>query len=272
MLGFSILRLSSRGPITRPADRQIYYNTFCMIPNRNLVRSITTRSKGFGSVITQIQSQSVTFHVSSACLDQTRCHKFPPLEQSSEALFPRHDTEKRLWNSKAPLVSTLLRALSSSSSTTTATITRRLFSTSTTSTHHFASDTHCIMPASLPQLSDVIAFVAPPPVSPWFQTGGKFQGWNEDLSLVAFFIAALTVLDKIIITPLIRDKVKPLSSLFLKPLALIIYCFLSLIVLKAKSDKTRYFALHAVANAVSLCAAFPDVVRAFTQVVFQIQL
>jgi hypothetical protein len=41
---------------------------------------------------------------------------------------------------------------------------------------------------------------------------------------------------------------------------------LSLILDQEKADKTRYFALHAVANAVSAYAAFPDVIRAFTQV------
>ena len=63
------------------------------------------------------------------------------------------------------------------------------------------------MTYALPQLAAVTAFLAPPPISPLFQNGGKFQGWNEDISLVAFFIVMLGLLDKILVTPLIRDKV-----------------------------------------------------------------
>ncbi len=59
----------------------------------------------------------------------------------------------------------------------------------------------------LPQLDALAAFLAPPPISPLFQNGGKFQGWNEDMSLVAFFIVMLGLLDNIVVTPLIRDKV-----------------------------------------------------------------
>ncbi len=63
------------------------------------------------------------------------------------------------------------------------------------------------MTQNLPFFAAAVAFVAPPPISPLFQNGGKFQGWNEDLSFVAFFIVMLGLLDKIAVTPLIRAKV-----------------------------------------------------------------
>lgn len=83
------------------------------------------------------------------------------------------------------------------------------------------------------------------------------HGFNEDLTLVGLFIAALFVLDKVralgcqpraracrgcevasaqaVVTPAIR--------------------------VKDKATKTRYFALHAMANAVAAVASFPDMAK-----------
>jgi hypothetical protein len=66
------------------------------------------------------------------------------------------------------------------------------------------------MPIKLPQLADVTAFVNPAPISPLFQKGGTFEGWNEDLVLVALFIAVLAILDKIVVAPCICNKVSEL--------------------------------------------------------------
>lgn len=77
------------------------------------------------------------------------------------------------------------------------------------------------------------SFFAPPPVSPMFQAGGRFDGWNEDVVLTLIGMGALLLVDQLLVKP------------FLKP-------------------KSRYFALHAFANGVSSVAAFPDVVKALT--------
>jgi hypothetical protein len=115
------------------------------------------------------------------------------------------------------------------------------------------------MTNALPQLAAVAAFLAPAPISPLFQNGGKFQGWNEDISLVAFFIVMLGLLDKVLVTPLLRDKVNAPAPCACANATALTHS-------QDKSDKTRYFALHAIANAISAYAALPDVIRAFTQV------
>lgn len=83
-------------------------------------------------------------------------------------------------------------------------------------------------------LSMLYDFVAPPPISPYFQQGGALEGYNEDLVLVAAFIALLGLVDLIFVRPFIRPS-------------------------------GRYYALHVVANAISAIAAFPDVKRGLTE-------
>ena len=77
-------------------------------------------------------------------------------------------------------------------------------------------------------------FLAPPPLSPLFQPGGFADGWNEDLVLTMCGMLALLLVDLCLVRP------------FLKP-------------------SSRFFALHALANAVVVCASFPDVLRALTE-------
>merc|ERR1711916_280696 len=73
----------------------------------------------------------------------------------------------------------------------------------------------------------------PEPLSPVFQAGGMLEGWNEDMVFTVMFMGILGVVDLAIVRP------------FLEP-------------------KSRYFALHAVANAFTAIYAFPDVVRMST--------
>eukprot|EP00047_Mylnosiga_fluctuans_P011428 m.21279 g.21279 ORF g.21279 m.21279 type:complete len:268 (-) comp3610_c0_seq1:154-957(-) len=83
-------------------------------------------------------------------------------------------------------------------------------------------------------LTAVHATLAPPPLSPLFHEGGRFAGWNEDLVLTALGILFLFIVD----TTFVKRFIAP---------------------------KGRYFALHVVANSISLIAAAPDVWRALTQ-------
>lgn len=83
-------------------------------------------------------------------------------------------------------------------------------------------------------LSSVVAFFAPAPVSPLFQEGGRFYGLNEDITFTLLGMGALFLVDRLVVKPFIKPKV-------------------------------RYFALHAFGNAVSSVAAFPDIVTALTQ-------
>ena len=73
-------------------------------------------------------------------------------------------------------------------------------------------------------------FLCPPPLSPIFQAGGALDGWNEDVCLIGAMMAVLCAID---------------------------VCFVT----RWLSPKSRYFALHAFANAVSAVAAAPDVAR-----------
>ena len=82
--------------------------------------------------------------------------------------------------------------------------------------------------------TSVMNFVAPPPISPYFQKGGPMEGYNEDLVFIAGFIALLGLIDVLIVRPFIHPK-------------------------------ARYFALHFVANMISAAAAFPDVRRGLTE-------
>ena len=79
----------------------------------------------------------------------------------------------------------------------------------------------------------LVAFLAPPPISPFFQDGGLLYGVNEDVALVSFMLVFLYLTDLLVVKPYLHPK-------------------------------ARYFALHALANTVSTVAAFPDVVRQLT--------
>jgi len=82
-------------------------------------------------------------------------------------------------------------------------------------------------------MDTMVKFLWPEPVGPLFKQGAPLEGWNEDLTLTAFMILVLAVLDVLIVRPFIHHK-------------------------------GRYFALHACANAVSAWASFPDLYRALT--------
>ena len=82
-------------------------------------------------------------------------------------------------------------------------------------------------------LDAVRSFLAPAPLSPYFQEGGQLAGWNEDLVMILGFMAILCIIDTCIVRP------------FLNP-------------------KGRYFALHLVANAVITVAAYPGLIRGLT--------
>lgn len=73
--------------------------------------------------------------------------------------------------------------------------------------------------------------IFPTPISPLFLPGGPFEWINEDVGLVIFFTTVLFIVDRSLVRP------------FLNP-------------------KSRYFALHFVANMISAYAALPDVRRA----------
>lgn len=82
---------------------------------------------------------------------------------------------------------------------------------------------------------DIIGVFAPAPVTPWFKDPSSvLYGYNEDLVLMLMCLVLLFVLDVAIVRP------------FLHP-------------------KARYFALHAVANAIVVVYAFPDVVAVLTE-------
>eukprot|EP00051_Salpingoeca_urceolata_P028567 m.487525 g.487525 ORF g.487525 m.487525 type:complete len:272 (-) comp25063_c0_seq1:24-839(-) len=82
--------------------------------------------------------------------------------------------------------------------------------------------------------------LTPPPLTPWFKDGGVFDGLNEDATLTVFIVIFLFVVD----FGLIKHIVHP---------------------------KGRWFALHAVANAICAVAAFPDVVKVFVDPVHAMQ-
>jgi hypothetical protein len=86
-------------------------------------------------------------------------------------------------------------------------------------------------------IGDIFSWIhktlCPPPLSPLFQEGGRFAGFNEDLTLTAFGLIGLFVVDNLIVKRFIQPKV-------------------------------RYFALHTMANAVTAIAALPDVVKGLT--------
>ena len=80
-------------------------------------------------------------------------------------------------------------------------------------------------------MQTVLDFIAPPPLSPYFQAGGYLAGYNEDIVFTLVVMAVLAVVDFALVKPFIAPK-------------------------------GRYFALHVVANTISAVAAFPDVKRA----------
>eukprot|EP00041_Stephanoeca_diplocostata_P024777 m.636663 g.636663 ORF g.636663 m.636663 type:complete len:260 (-) comp22599_c0_seq1:2615-3394(-) len=77
--------------------------------------------------------------------------------------------------------------------------------------------------------------LVPPPLDPMFGKGGIFDGYNEDLVQICGVIILLAMLD----------------------LTFVPWLF---------SAKSRYFALHTVANAIATVASFPDVWRGLTDV------
>ena len=81
------------------------------------------------------------------------------------------------------------------------------------------------------------SLVWPEPISPLFAPGGLLPGWNEDIVFTIAILALLGAVDVFICRPLL-------------------------------SPKSRYFCLHAVANAVSSIAAFPDVLRTLRDPVY----
>jgi hypothetical protein len=70
----------------------------------------------------------------------------------------------------------------------------------------------------------------PDPISPLFSPTGRLAGWNEDFVFTVAMLIVLGIIDLCICRPLLAPK-------------------------------SRYFALHATANAVSAVAAFPDLWR-----------
>lgn len=80
----------------------------------------------------------------------------------------------------------------------------------------------------------IIEFLAPAPLSPHFQEGGFFEGWNEDLVLIGLAMALLAILDAAFVRPCLDSG-------------------------------ARYYALHAVANGIATIAAAPDVYRALLE-------
>ena len=86
-------------------------------------------------------------------------------------------------------------------------------------------------------LSNVASYVyislTPEPLSPHFQAGGSWYGYNEDLTQILLFMTVLFLID-------------------------------NLLVKRFLTEKSRYFTLHACANAVTCFGAWTDVVRAYT--------
>jgi hypothetical protein len=81
-------------------------------------------------------------------------------------------------------------------------------------------------------LTSLSAFLAPPPLSPIFQSGGALDGINEDVALIIAVMLVLGLCD------VLGTRVLGIN------------------------DSARWFFVHAIANAVSTVAAFPDVRRA----------
>ena len=82
-------------------------------------------------------------------------------------------------------------------------------------------------------VSYICTSMVPEPLSDHYKEGGIFYGLNEDASQIAFFMGCLFLIDNLLVKPYL-------------------------------SPKSRYFTLHACANTVTCLAAWPDVVRAYT--------
>ena len=80
----------------------------------------------------------------------------------------------------------------------------------------------------------VAKFLCPEPISPLFQENGPFYGLNEDIGFSLFFLLLVFLLD-------------------------------ILIVKRFLTEKSRYFALHTFINTIVSIAAWPEVVRVFTE-------
>ena len=75
--------------------------------------------------------------------------------------------------------------------------------------------------------------LTPPPITPYFQQGGPLEGYNEDVAQLLGSVALCAVLDFLLVRPFIVPK-------------------------------ARYFALHAICNALVCVAAFKGTYRVFT--------
>lgn len=75
------------------------------------------------------------------------------------------------------------------------------------------------------------SWLAPEPLSPLFQSGGLFAGWNEDVTEVLIVMLLLAIIDRLIVRPFIHPS-------------------------------ARYFFLHICANSIATIAAAPDVHKA----------
>ena len=144
--------------------------------------------------------------------------------------------------------------------------------------------------------------VSPEPLSPLFQPGGRFEGWNEDLTEIGIFLVVRAVLVPHLILPfsssastilIIFTTLKMHCSNLTKPPSAHVHVHtntpartnthahartlsraLSLLKMLAILDvavatplinpKGRWFFLHTAANIVATFAAWPDVVRGLT--------
>lgn len=76
-------------------------------------------------------------------------------------------------------------------------------------------------------------YFTPEPLSPLFRDGGFLYGYNEDLVFTLIIMFGLFLIDNLLVKPLLLPK-------------------------------ARYFALHAVANAIVVVTSLPDIFKALT--------
>lgn len=79
-------------------------------------------------------------------------------------------------------------------------------------------------------MAALLQFLQPEPVSPLFREGGALQGYNEDLVLTFAALAVLFLADNALAKPFLKSK-------------------------------SRWFALHALGNAIVSVASFPELVK-----------
>jgi len=110
-------------------------------------------------------------------------------------------------------------------------------------------------------LTQLNGFLSPAPLSPVFQRGGPLDWLNEDSTLILLFMILLFVLDITVVRQFIQPKVHILSDS--STAASYAHHLTPKHGCHSHFPQGRYFALHAVANAISACAAAPDVYRLF---------